>query len=186
MFYANSWRLKLRLLKHYCNCADTSLDYKYVIDIIFLLYQKKIGGPMLFAFQRALIHVFRRACENNHERLVWIILSLRFHRPTYRFDLNKRDEAGDSPLMKAVVKKHFNIVEILLNCGIDPNIRNNRNYSPLMIAAFNENLEIVELLMARGADVRFRSYDGTTAEEFANWSGNHDIAKMVRLVPELN
>ena len=175
---AKSLKGVFKILDYYAKYGSHKGDEEWVWFLngpIYHLYRFN-WGKMFFPIQRALTRALRHASNNNHMNVIKILLSL-----SDNIDINKRDEVGDTLLMMAVKKSNVRIVEDLLYKGAKPNIRNNFKYSPLMMAAYNENIEIVKLLMRSGADVSFRSYDGTSAEEFANWRGNHDVAKMVRV-----
>ena len=172
----------LKILERYAltgRAKNHVANTKLMNKTIFLLYKNENWGIMHSVIQRALIRVLRRACDNNDVGIFLIVLGL-----GKKINLNKRDEFGDTILMMAVKKNHYDIVKILLDNGACPDIFNFHGYTPLIIAAFNENVEIVELLMEHGSDVSSKSYGGTTAESFALWRGNKLIADITRLEPK--
>jgi len=67
-------------------------------------------------------------------------------------------------LANAVVDKDFNILDSLLQTGIDVNItEEDRGATVLMIASsFKDYEDVVLYLISRGADVNFRGKDGRT------------------------
>ncbi len=67
-------------------------------------------------------------------------------------------------LANAVVDKDFNILDSLLQTGIDVNItEEDRGATVLMIASsFKDYEDVVSYLISRGADVNFRVKDGRT------------------------
>jgi len=68
--------------------------------------------------------------------------------------------SGYNALTAAVTAGHTEIVQWLLERGLDPNYRYGPGYSPLLAAAANGHLEIVKLLLTHGADVHATSNDG--------------------------
>jgi hypothetical protein len=62
------------------------------------------------------------------------------------------NEAGDSLVMLASYYGHFDVVELLLARGADPNQENFKGQAPLAGAVFKGKVEIVKALLAAGAD----------------------------------
>lgn len=58
------------------------------------------------------------------------------------------------------------LLELLLNAGLDPNARDDRGATILMHAAKNQALQCLELLIASGADVRCTDNDGETLRQY--------------------
>jgi ankyrin repeat protein len=50
-------------------------------------------------------------------------------------DVNARTTAGDTPLVAALRRKHYDIVVSLLDHGADPNVRDGKGVSALTLAA---------------------------------------------------
>lgn len=75
---------------------------------------------------------------------------------------NNFDDHGSSLLHRAVEKQEIKLVELLLNCGADPNVRNKMGYTPLHLAVLYNNYNIVEILINNNANVNSRSNSGKT------------------------
>jgi ankyrin repeat protein len=59
----------------------------------------------------------------------------------------------DSLLMRAILRKHVKIVELLLSKGANPNYENKSNYIPLKRATYiTADLDMVRLLLERVQD----------------------------------
>lgn len=65
----------------------------------------------------------------------------------HEFDINEKDEAGNTLLSMAVRNNCSSIVEFLLRDGANRNIPNNIGITPLMIAKENENEDIIDQLL---------------------------------------
>ena len=95
-------------------------------------------------------------------------------------DLNERDDAGATPLHRAVYNANPDIVivQVLLNAGADPNVRTKSNRIPLHFAAFKKNADFVKVLLNAGADPNRRDLWGATPLHYAaERNGNPDVIK---------
>ena|SRR5438034_5381864 len=76
------------------------------------------------------------------------------------------DSRGFNALHYAVGKGYTNIVQLLLDCGADPNYRNPlTRHTHLMLAVIYEKTEALELLLKKGAKPNFRCSIGEKTEE---------------------
>lgn len=69
------------------------------------------------------------------------------------FDIDCEDSQTLTPLMKASIKGHLEIVKMLLKFGANPRKKNKRSESSLALACMQENAAIVERLIIAKADV---------------------------------
>lgn len=69
----------------------------------------------------------------------------------------------DTPLHKAAEKGHTNVVNVLLNHGVNVDIKNRSQATPLMSAAWSRQPDAVGLLIQRGANVNARDSSRRTA-----------------------
>ena len=79
-------------------------------------------------------------------------------------DLNARDDAGATPLHRAVENtENPNVFKVLLNAGANPNARDNNKWTPLHYAvALGKNTGVIEILLNAGADIEAQSKDKQT------------------------
>lgn len=82
-------------------------------------------------------------------------------------DLGHSTTGTDMPrptaLHIASSRGHTDMIERLLNSGVDPNTRDGSGWTPLMLAAQRSHLGAMELLLQHGADVSCQRLDGKTA-----------------------
>ena len=89
--------------------------------------------------------------------------------------------SGYNALTAAVTAGHTEIVQYLLERGLDPNYRYGPGYTPLLAAAANGHLEILKLLLAHGADATATANDGKSALAIATERNHSHVADFLRL-----
>ena len=79
-------------------------------------------------------------------------------------DVNAMSLDNYTAITVAILKKHTQCVNILIEAGADVNLANVSNgTTPLMNAAYTPNPEAIDLMIKKGADVNMTSHDGSTA-----------------------
>ena len=91
---------------------------------------------------RTLLH---RAAYWGHTTLVYKLVN------EYNLAVDEKTTANETPLMDAVFKGHYDIVQFLLSSGASVHHRNNYNETPLEMANKFQKPEIAELLKQHGA-----------------------------------
>lgn len=89
-------------------------------------------------------------------------------------DLNVKDAAGRTPLMRAVIVKDELIAEALLDAGADPNVKDEYQESPFLRASANGLTGALQAFINDGANVHELSRMGGTALTVA--SENSQVA----------
>ncbi len=102
-------------------------------------------------------------------------------------DIEARDEAGDTPLMRAASYGQTETFKFLLERGAKVNVRDKGGMTPLIaaacscaIATMNSTYDIMKILLEKGANVNARTRDGETALMMA--AGSPDAAASVKLL----
>lgn len=96
----------------------------------------------------------------------------------------------DTPLQRAAIMGHTEVVKFLLDHGAEVDFKNNfydfqRGKTALMFAAESgSNTATVQLLLERGADINLRSKDGYTAADYALKNNHREIASLIENFPE--
>jgi ankyrin repeat protein len=89
-----------------------------------------------------------------------------------------------TPLMRAVMHNHLEVVEVLLGvAACDPNVaKTDDGMSALLIAATKGGLTMIKLLLQRGADPEQRNFtdNGQDAMTVAEDCGNFEAANLLR------
>jgi ankyrin repeat protein len=82
-------------------------------------------------------------------------------------DVNSDDGTGSYPLLSAINKGSWEIVNHLLTRDdIDVTVKDSQGWTPLFAASRQGSLETVKKLIAKGADVNAVTYDVTKDKEF--------------------
>lgn len=96
------------------------------------------------------------------------------------FDVNSRDALGTPMLNLAVRNEQEDIIDWLLDSGVDINACSvDRGYSAVMDAVWKSNEKIIEKLILHGADLKFLSKEGQSILVLAVGIGNVNICKIL-------
>lgn len=83
-------------------------------------------------------------------------------------------------LILPIIRRHHELIKLLIQYGADVNVRFADGCIPLCIAAGIGNLEIVNLLVNAGADVNAEDKEGRTAIYYAKRGGYQDIVMLLK------
>lgn len=81
-------------------------------------------------------------------------------------DLNVVDDSGKTPILIATSLNHAEMVSLLLDKGVDPNILDSRRDNAYLLAGANGNLEILKILFEKSkipVDIKATNRYGGTA-----------------------
>lgn len=93
-------------------------------------------------------------------------------RMAFRFRASSGEDICQYPAIHAAIiyssdpeshSQWYRIIEIMLECGVDPNLPGRSGITPLMQAAYVGKKTVAELLLEYGADIHRRSEAGYTA-----------------------
>lgn len=98
-----------------------------------------------------------------------------------KFNLNRHDEKGLTPLLLGIMAGSIKVVKVLINQGADVNLPANDRYksSPLQTAALHGHTDMVELLISKGADINYKAMGDMTALIFATSREFKDTVKVL-------
>jgi ankyrin repeat protein len=91
----------------------------------------------------------------------------------------KLDQYGNNALNWASKNGITEIVELLLDKGVNSNIKNDRLITPLSYASEKGYVNIVKMLLDKGADPNIKDNRGETALIWASQNGYENIVKML-------
>jgi ankyrin repeat protein len=94
-------------------------------------------------------------------------------------NIDARDEYGNSPLIRALIRDRGDTAKLLLARGADISIRNAEGGAALLAASGTSYPEIVESLLAKGADAKMRRTDKLTPLMVAAQRGNLRIMEIL-------
>jgi len=80
-------------------------------------------------------------------------------------------------LMGAVIKKNVQVVQLLIQSGIDIDAQGDGNLAIIMLAVESGSIEIVQLIIAAGIDLNSQNNDGITPLMRAVRQGSIDIVR---------
>lgn len=121
-----------------------------------------------------------QACKNNQKSVVQTFLK------RGGVDVNKRDEAGNTPLIYACLKSSRDLVKLLIDNGADVNLGNQKSRMPLHFAAEGGNYQIISMLTDNGADVNCTDNNGVTPLMLLAQRGKTDAALKLIQHPDID
>merc|ERR1712227_251221 len=81
--------------------------------------------------------------------------------------INAKDNAGCTPLHNAVIRGHYDMIDVLMENGADINTTDKLGMTPLMEAVFWDKVDIVELLLSSNPDMQPKDTQGRNVHELA-------------------
>ena len=124
------------------DASDTSLDLNYEIEYLKL---PKVPGVNLHDYR---IDNFIASIGN--EDVDGIRDFLENHDPD--IDLNGLDALGSNAVEAAAETGNYQVVKMLLDAGLDPNVKCRNEYTALLVSVLDNEYEIEEMLLKNGAD----------------------------------
>lgn len=100
----------------------------------------------------------------------------------YHFDPDNLDSPWDhalTPLMRAALLGRDDLVEELLEHGVNLHLRNSDGNNALWLACVSGNASLVRRLIAAGIDLDNRNLTGATALMYTASSGKHEMLKLL-------
>jgi ankyrin repeat protein len=95
-------------------------------------------------------------------------------------DINSKDENGQTPLLRALMGRHIDVVEFLIDNEADINTGDKWGYMPLVYALWNMDSDMVKLLLDKGADANAKDTpSGYTSLHWAIMMGNKELTEMI-------
>ena len=119
--------------------------YKKVLNFLFNKLKKKHNSKD-----------FLLNCQNNNFEAVYVNLK-------NGVNINQRDIDGNTGIILAIMNKHKNIVDLLIEFKADVNLYNKKDFTPLIYASMNGSLDVINKLIKHGADVNYKTKNGMTA-----------------------
>ncbi|MFZ2959799.1 MAG: ankyrin repeat domain-containing protein, partial [Candidatus Ozemobacteraceae bacterium] len=90
---------------------------------------------------------------------------------------DEKNQNGETPLVKALWHKKFDVAELLLKSGANIDVQMQHVGTPLMMAAKDGSLDIVKFLVDHKAKTDVKNEAGETASVLADKSGNIAVAE---------
>ncbi|XP_065114835.1 ankyrin repeat and SAM domain-containing protein 3 isoform X2 [Paramisgurnus dabryanus] len=94
-------------------------------------------------------------------------------------DLDGKNIGGWTPLMYAAYIGHDNIVNLLLETGVNVNATTSKGLTPLMLAASCGNESIAYFLLQQGAQLEYKDVRGWTALLHSTANGHKQMVKFL-------
>lgn len=136
---------------------------KNQLNVVELLLDKKVNINFRDANGCNALHI---SCTSGFTDLVRLLLAhwsrSKAKNPDKIFDIDEKDNLSLTPLMKASINNHIEIVKLLLKFGANPRIVTNNGESALTLACMQENEVICLKLIIAHANVNEVDKHGRT------------------------
>jgi hypothetical protein len=131
---------------------DLQIDETSETDIKIVLEVGTLGGPIFVEYEFPIFAAIAGEQPDEVKRLV-----------NAGFDVNTKDESGDTALHIAIQNGNPEIAEFLIGRGADVNAKNESGLTPLwMIDDDDSAVELFKLLVKKGADVNLPNEEKET------------------------
>lgn len=94
-------------------------------------------------------------------------------------DPNKKNRDGSTPLQKASLNGHAEVVQLLLKSRANPNEADYYGYTPLHEASLKGHQVVVQILLEGGAEPHVANKYGQTPPDCASRVGHKDVEKVL-------
>lgn len=139
-----------------------------IFALLLMFFQCKSASPLSVASYNGNLHKARMLVEQGK-------------------NVDHYDGWGLTPLMWACHYRNYDVVDLLLQNGANPNLKSRLSYgsmaigsTPLMFAAYQGHSMIVKLLLKNNASKSIKDASGRSAEKYALKGGNHNIIVVIR------
>ncbi|KAI9642854.1 hypothetical protein NHQ30_008588 [Ciborinia camelliae] len=148
--------------------------YTEIVKQLISVQPDLIEVPLGQQFQKTALHV---AIDRHHEEVIRVLVEA-------GANINVSDELKLTPLMKAVVEKLPNIMDLFLQKGADIEAQGFRGNTAISVAATSGNFEAVEKLLKAGAEVDVGKdiYSGTALVRAATSGHRNDVYIVEELI----
>jgi ankyrin repeat protein len=97
----------------------------------------------------------------------------------YGADVNAEMEGDYTPLVIAILLKHYEIARLLIHEGANVNSRSRNGKTPMHYAVKTKQIEVVQLLLGKGGSVNARTDHGVTPLHIAVERKLKDVAELL-------
>jgi hypothetical protein len=91
------------------------------------------------------------------------------------FNINEKDEFGNTLLLTAIRNGNYNVFFFLLNKDANPSICNKKNVCPLHLALYADNLILLKVLLEKNVNIRITDKDKMSPLQYAIYENKKEI-----------
>ena len=151
---------------------------KEIINYLFEVISKTDESILRITEKRN--SVFHNAAQHNQcYPIIYFHEKLQNYFPNHRL-IDMPNENGITPLQYACIKKHKNVVDLLIDLGADINAVDSENKSVLFYAAVGGNIRIIKKLLIHGADKTIKDHENKTPYDIAKERKHHEMCKLLQ------
>jgi hypothetical protein len=91
------------------------------------------------------------------------------------FNINEKDEFGNTLLLTAMRNGNYNVFFFLLNKDANPSICNKKNVCPTHLALYADNLVLLKALLEKNVNIRITDKDNMSPLQYAIYENKKEI-----------
>ena len=151
---------------------------KEIINYLFEIISKTDESILRLTEKRN--SVFHNAAQHNQcYPIIFFHEKLQNYFPNHKL-IDMPNENNITPLQYACIKKHKNVVDLLIDLGADINAVDSENKSVLFYAAVGGNIRIIKKLLIHGADKTIKDHENKTPYDIARERKHHEMCKLLQ------
>ena len=151
LFSILKYKFRIHKINTFLNIQDldgnTPLLYAAYRGNLKIIQNLINNGSIIDCTSKNGLNLIHMAAQGNNPNIII------FFKEKYKFNINKKDNNGNTPLHWACYSNAENSIDFLLSFVSDVNVKNNNGQTPLHICVLTENIRNIRKILKKGGDI---------------------------------